>query len=431
MALPSRLPDNDVEIYFAVVVTTTIPPELPAILTNTFQVADHLSGMYDFIHAIPVNLMDLSTSEKSVSPNLIQSGELLTFTVSLTNTGGTEPGMRIIDPIPAHTTFHAVDVSVGSAVYSGTLNAVVWDTPVAASGNSVMTLTVQVDSVYSGDGITNTITFNDSKGEEYTLVAGVTNYLAPNFSTSTKTANQAELQLGEIVTYTVMITNTGGNDPSVDFSDIITDGLIYDAGSLSYSSGSGGYNGGLNSIYWNGEIGQNDVITIQYAAEVGCINADFHKNSATVTDSYANPSDISITIPALMPDFDVSLTANIETWTLSSTFTYTLVIDNSAGGVAPNVVADTTLPTGATYGGSYTALHGTVSSFGGAIKTVRWAGSVDAGEIVTVTFSVNTPSTYDIPLLAATAAVDDGCATTLNSVLILGPENIFFPIIVR
>jgi len=89
---------------------------------------------------------------------------------------------------------------------------------------------------------------------------------APDLSTSTKMVAPDEAAVGEIITYTVQLVNSGAVSATVSFTDTLP-ALLLIQGSPTSSSGSApGVNG--QTITWSGAVEANGVVDITYAAQV-------------------------------------------------------------------------------------------------------------------------------------------------------------------
>lgn len=117
-----------------------------------------------FVAAIPAQSPppppDLSLSSKVVTPTMATVGEMLTYTIALQNSVAVTAAVQLTDTIPVSTTYvlGSINATAGTAIYSPTINAVLWDGPVF---NQPVTITFQVtvSQAMSGAHITNTAAF--------------------------------------------------------------------------------------------------------------------------------------------------------------------------------------------------------------------------------------------------------------------------------
>src|SRR5690606_245967 len=140
-----------------------------------------------------------------------QSGEVLTYTITVTNTGDVDYNAIVIhDKIPAHTTFFDASATGGAVPNSeGELEWVV-DVPFGGLVSVGFQVTV-ADNLTGTDKIENIATVG---GEDTPPVDTPTD---PNpaytFAKSVSDASgDGKAQSGEVLTYTITVTNTGDVD---------------------------------------------------------------------------------------------------------------------------------------------------------------------------------------------------------------------------
>lgn len=119
--------------------------------------------------------------------------------------------------------------------------------------------------------------------------------LVPDLSATTKEASPATPQVGDVVTYTVTIRNTGAPlAEAVALTDIIPTGLEYLPGSLSASSGTVD-DSGAPLLTWTGIL-NGDLVTITYSVTVTATGAQAITNTATIDAASAGVFARSATI---------------------------------------------------------------------------------------------------------------------------------------
>ncbi|MBI4319404.1 MAG: DUF11 domain-containing protein [Chloroflexi bacterium] len=99
---------------------------------------------------------DLSSSTKAASSTTANPGDILTYTITIVNTGnGVASGVRMTDRVPANTTYAEGSVtsttgtsaSFGTAWYDQGNNSVFWNGTVAAGDLVTITFRVTVNLV--------------------------------------------------------------------------------------------------------------------------------------------------------------------------------------------------------------------------------------------------------------------------------------------
>ncbi|HEY1663003.1 MAG TPA: tandem-95 repeat protein [Verrucomicrobiae bacterium] len=227
--------------------------------------------------------------------------------------------------------------------------------------------------------------------------------------TTTQSVDKASTFVGDTLTYTVVITNSGTADAvNLIFNDPLPFGTSFIPNTF-----------GMNGLPVLGAdpvsgipvpiIKQNSSITFTYQVIVGQIptNAEFITH-ATINYQYSGPcaespiinsSLVNANVQTLVPLLNVSKVSTLTNVIPGATFTYTINIPNSG---TTNTI-DTTLldpiPIGVTYVANSTTLNGApVSDLAGGIMSYEVAtavngpgqpaGQINAGQTAVVTFQV-------------------------------------------
>jgi uncharacterized repeat protein (TIGR01451 family) len=148
--------------------------------------------------------------EKSAEPSPVEAGGLLTYTLTVTNTGiVSATGVVVTDAVPANTTYQ----SCGPAPCGEAGGVVSWTLGVLDIGVSrVLTMLVQVDSpLPNGTVLTNTAWVTSTEGitDTDTVTTPVTSAPVLNLVKSSTDANGGALRPGDRITYTLVVSNTG------------------------------------------------------------------------------------------------------------------------------------------------------------------------------------------------------------------------------
>jgi len=172
---------------------------------------------------------------KTAAPDPVQVGGNLTYTVTVTNNGPTDPatGVILTDSLPASTTFISATPTQGGCAPT---NAT---TVTCNLGNVVMaspvTVTIVVKPLQTGQ-ITNTATVTGNVTDPVpanNTAQAVTTVNAPSTATAdlaiTKTAAPNPVQAGNNLTYTVTVINNGPTDPAtgVTMTDSLPAGVTF------------------------------------------------------------------------------------------------------------------------------------------------------------------------------------------------------------
>ncbi len=178
-----------------------------------------------------VVLADLAIT-KSVSPTLAQPGEIVTYTVSVTNNGpNTAENVQAVDPARIEATI------TGSSVTQGSFDAPdrVWDIGTLASGQTA-TLTLTVHITRTGTFL-NTVVISQTSVPDPDLtnnLAQATIEIPAADLTVTASVDDRAPRVGQRVTFTISASNLGP-DPSTTavVHDLLPAGLSYISSSTS------------------------------------------------------------------------------------------------------------------------------------------------------------------------------------------------------
>lgn len=219
---------------------------------------------------------DLSVTKTSSSPDPVMPGDDITYDITVSNGGPNAAAVTLSDPLPANTSFVSLSAPPGwfcstpPAGSGGTVNCGLADFGV---GSAAFTLTVHVDAgAANGAVLTNTATVSTTATDPNpgnnsdSVSRGV---VGPPAVLGTKTAN-GTFTPGGAITYTVVLTNTGGvaqgDNPGAEFTDVLPAELTLVGASA--TSGTATANVGTNTVTWNGAIPAGNSVTITINATI-------------------------------------------------------------------------------------------------------------------------------------------------------------------
>src|SRR5262249_8370843 len=143
---------------------------------------------------------DLSGSSKSVNTATALAGDLLTYTLTLSNSGLLTATYHLSDVLNANVSLVSAPGLSGTTTLTGTGGV----GPLAQVDYLV---TVQIGVTFSGT-ITNTAQLSGD-GVTRSLVAPNVTVLGPNLGGSSKSVNDTGVTAGDRLTYTLTISNSG------------------------------------------------------------------------------------------------------------------------------------------------------------------------------------------------------------------------------
>ncbi|MEG0297792.1 MAG: isopeptide-forming domain-containing fimbrial protein [Clostridium sp.] len=238
--------------------------------------------------------------------------------------------------------------------------------------------------------------------------------------TPKKSVNTSVVNVGDIVTYTVTISNTCQSPlTSVFFKDILPTELQFVSGSV--TGGTNPVTDNPNPGFTVPNIAGNSTATITFKAKA-ISSPPFNptNNTATVNYSYTpvqggipntfsqNTNLVPVTIydlADLISPGNFVKTVDKTSANIGDILTYTIVTKNTGNVAANNVIITDVIPAGTTYvPGSVTS---TVLFTGNPTTSINLTAPIPAGQSVTTTFKVKVgnaiPTTNPIPNTASIA----------------------------
>ena len=267
-------------------------------------------------------------------------GQTGTFTITLTNNGpNAATNVQVTDPVP--TGFTAGTPSTGTYVGN------VWTIPSLANGaTATLTFNRVMTNADAGTTKTNTAsetqdTYNPTPITDKTATINVNNAAL----TITKTANQANYNVGNNVDYTIQVTNSGPNTATnVVVTDTLPAGLTY----LSSTMG-GVYDSATRTVTWTIASLDNGVHFL--AAVSAIVTSDAAGKTVTNTlqakdDQMVDPVSTSASIYVPSAALELTKTVNNSTPKVNDTVLYTLIVQNHGPDAAASVKVTDVVPTG-------------------------------------------------------------------------------------
>lgn len=272
--------------YRALVTATSIQP-----ITNTATINPALNP--PFTRSAVVNVTtsgpNLNGSTKQVSAPSAQWNTVLTYTIVLRNSGQFfTQTVRVTDALPT-----------GLAYVPGTLTATSGTPDAAAapvlkwSGNMSTTSVVTISyraavTAFVSQTLNNSAAIDPGVGTPLNRSAAVI-VNGADLSGSRKQASSSTARNGAVVTYQILVRNSGGVLPAtVRVTDTLPAGLIYVPGSLAATSGTPD-DGSAPTLKWSGVLSVTPVVTMTFAATVTTANAAHIVNTATINPGYGSP----------------------------------------------------------------------------------------------------------------------------------------------
>ena len=359
-------------------------------------------------------------------------GATVLYTITIANSGET-------DYAPATVTDDLNGILdetdyVGDAVATdGLLNyadgVLTWSGDLPVGATVTVTFSVQLHEPYTGDlTLVNQVESNElgsscPAGSTNPACSSTVTVLLPALSISI-TADTASPAPGDIVGYTVVVSNTGQTDylSATVFTDlagalddaVYNDDVAFDSGTVDY--------GGFGPI-WTGDLAVGASATFTFSLTVNAPVGGDGVLIASVTSAAAGsscpltaPCVSTVTVSPTPTALTVSATADAATALPGTEVMFTITLTNT-GEMA---FSDTTITTGlshilddATLTGYMVASSGRV---GFTTPTLTWTGDVPVGGVVTINYAVkvNSPPTGDQVMVAGVEGGGSSCPPLNN-----------------
>jgi uncharacterized repeat protein (TIGR01451 family) len=363
--------------------------------------------------------IDLSLTKDVDSAN-VNVGENVTFTITVSNAAGmgNATGVVVRDLLPAGLTFVSDNPSqgtydAGTGVWTvGAINAGASATLQIVATKSVAGALLNTAEIIGADQTDIDSTPGNAAAGEDDIDSETINDLTIDLAL-TKIVNNATPNVGEDITFTITVSNTGlGDATGVVVTDLLPAGLTF----VSDNPSQGTYDEGTG-VWTVGAINASASATLQIVATVASLGAKTNVAEVTAAnetdvDSTPNNGDAteddqaSVTVTPASIDLSLEKTVNNPTPNVGENVTFTITVTNAAGSNdATGVEVTDILPAGLTFvsanpsQGAYTAGTGiwnvgTISA--GASATLNIVATVTTGGVKTNMAAVTAADQTDV-----------------------------------
>ncbi|MEW5924650.1 MAG: PKD domain-containing protein, partial [Candidatus Zixiibacteriota bacterium] len=208
---------------------------------------------------------------KEVSATLAYPGDILTYTITVTNRNLVSANNVVIyDAIPELTSYVAGSISAGGIYYPAT-DSLIWNIGTLNPFESrAVSFGVTINTgVPNGQKIPNTALVRSSSGDNQSNMVITAVSLTP--IVVTKTANRPSGMIGDLVRYTITVENYSGDlFVDVQLTDTLPGGIFYVKGSSLLDGTALADPNGDNPIVWSlGDLPASGTVTVEYTALIG------------------------------------------------------------------------------------------------------------------------------------------------------------------
>ncbi|MEF3273728.1 MAG: DUF11 domain-containing protein [Chloroflexus sp.] len=279
----------------SVLLTVQVNDDATGTLTNTatLDYRDQLGNPYPQQQASDSNTIPPQPQlvlSKSDGETVTAPGQVLTYTLSFTNTGvGEVRNVILSDTLPAGVSYQSCSLGVlaGTCTASGGVVSFELSDPLAAGASGSVSVSVVVTA--SGPAtLTNTatLTYTDSAGQARPAVTASDETVVPAQPqlVLSKSDGATVTAPGQVLTYTLSFTNTGvGEARNVTLSDTLPAGVSYQSCSLGVLAGTCTASGGVVSFVLSDPLAAGASGSVSVSVVVTASGPATLTNTATLT----------------------------------------------------------------------------------------------------------------------------------------------------
>jgi uncharacterized repeat protein (TIGR01451 family) len=343
------------------------------------------------------------TITKSADPSPVNAGEVLSYTIVVTNSGeASATGVVITDPLDSAVSF--AGASDGGSHASG---VVTWNVGVVEIGQTISrTLWVTVDSdVAGGTNLSNTAWVISAEG------------IGDSDTIATPATRAADLQIaksdsvdpvvaGTSFAYYITVTNNGPSDASgVTVEDALPPGLAFNAPSSSAECSASGQNVtcDIGDLLADGEA----TLTIAVSVDPALAHWATLRNTASVFGDQSDPVSGNDrtqeeTSVVRRTDLQIAKSASKDQVEPGTSFTYSITVTNEGPSVATGIEVSDALPVGLAFDAAGSSPG--CSASGQDVTCAIGALAVSGEETLIIAVIVDTSLESDV-VLSNTASV--------------------------
>lgn len=221
----------------------------------------------------------------SINGQLVQVGSKLVYTINWVNDAVDESGKAVAadivvrDQIPAGTAYDEGSATNGG-VYNADTNTLTWSLgKQEANASGTVIFTVEVTEAALNNKVENQASIQI--GENKIETTSKPEVFVPG--KKVEDANKGDIQVGDVLTYTVSYANPGKDFATVTITDKLPKGLTYVDGS---ASGGGSFDKAENKLTWK----INDV----KAGAAGTVTFEARVNESALTNGIANTANVQL-----------------------------------------------------------------------------------------------------------------------------------------
>ncbi|MSP13076.1 MAG: DUF11 domain-containing protein [Chloroflexi bacterium] len=272
--------------------TVNVPIEtgkegMPGLLTNRAIASADLAKLVSATVQTTILAPDLSSATIAVDRSQVMPGEILSYTILITNTGNLASQAWLTDTLPAGLSFAGnLSASAGSIAWDVNQGQLFWTGLIPSGAVVTLRFDAHVGSqLRSGVILYNSAYLNDGLHPPFDLPLATTLIIAPDLSQSRKFVDRNQAYPGDVLTYTLILTNTG----LAAAHAYLTDTLPVEVEFLQAGSGAPGnvvWDAENSILYWRSQIPVATSVALTYTVRLryGIVPVTLIRNQAWVAD---------------------------------------------------------------------------------------------------------------------------------------------------
>ncbi|MEO2203779.1 hypothetical protein ABGV42_08520 [Paenibacillus pabuli] len=341
---------------------------------------------------------------KSTPSTVAAVGDTVTYSIQVTNSGiAPVNNIQFSDPIPAGASFVTGSVTVNGVVQPAANPAGGISLGTLAPGTSAtVTFSIRVDAIPPSDQLSNrsTVSFTSGAFSSTTFSNTVVTPVFQPILSATKTASTQNATVGDTVSYTITVANTGNYGAQINLTDnipagtvLVPNSVIVNGQPLPAANPATGISAGT--------VAAGATTTITFSVVVDTLPSPQQLvNQAAVALSFTLPDGRSIagsvlsnvlTISVSAPDVDVVKSTTSTAGSVGDIVTYSVAVTNNGIATVNNVVFTDAVPASTVLAPTGVFVDGVLRP-GANPSTGITIGSIAPGATVTVVFSVQVTS---------------------------------------
>ncbi|MEK4435525.1 DUF7507 domain-containing protein [Paenibacillus sp. FSL K6-2862] len=358
---------------------------------------------------------------KSTPSTAAAVGDTVTYSVQVTNSGiAPVNNIQFSDPIPAGASFVTGSVTVNGVAQPAANPAGGISLGTLAPGTSAtVTFSIRVDAIPPSGQLSNrsTVSFTSGAFSSTTFSNTVVTPVFQPILSATKTASTQNATVGDTVSYTVTVSNTGNYGAQINLTDNIPAGTILVPNSVIVNGQplpAANPATGISA----GTVAAGATTTITFSVVIDTLPSPQQLvNQASVALSFTLPDGRTITgsvlsnvltITVSAPDVDVVKSTTSTSVSVGDIVTYSVAVTNNGIATVNNVVFTDAVPASTVLAPTGVFVDGVLRP-GANPSTGITIGSIAPGATVTVVFSVQ------VTALPASAVLNNQSTVSFTS----------------